>query len=87
MAKHLPDYHSPLLALGKKVLLWIILPAALVVGMFYGLGSLEEQKSERQARVTAAIKRSFAPILKRNEEAEAKIQELRATPGATEVSK
>jgi hypothetical protein len=39
MAKHLPDHHSPLLALGKKVLLWIMLPAALVVSMFYGLGS------------------------------------------------
>ena len=39
MAKHLPDYHSPLLALGKKVLLWFIAPAALVVGVFYGLST------------------------------------------------
>ena len=39
MAKHLPDHHSPLLALGKKVLLWFIAPAALVVGVFYGLST------------------------------------------------
>ena len=39
MAKHLPDYHSPLWALGKKVLLWIMLPAALVLAAFYSMAT------------------------------------------------
>lgn len=61
MAKHLPDYHSPLLALGKKVLLWGMLPAALVVAVIYSMAPdtsddpfspaarAEREQSERRA--------------------------------------
>ncbi len=61
MAKHLPDYHSPLLALGKKVLLWSIAPAALVVAVIYSMATdtsddpffpaarIEREQSNRRA--------------------------------------
>ena len=53
MAKQLPDQHSPLLALCKKVLLWVILPTALVVAGLYVMGTY---KSPAKAEADRAAK-------------------------------
>ncbi len=51
MAKQLPDQHSPLLALGKKVLLWVILPTALVVAGLYVMGTYKSPAEAEADRV------------------------------------
>ena len=53
MAKHQPDYHSPLMALGKRALLWVVLPALLVVALLYSMAtykSPEQAEADRTAR-------------------------------------
>jgi hypothetical protein len=74
MAKHLPDYHSPLLALGKKVLLWLILPAVILLaieeypsgGFLFGttkpLTAAEMEQRRLAAERVAALKDAPAII-------------------------
>ncbi|MGO9547333.1 MAG: hypothetical protein ACLPPF_21385 [Rhodomicrobium sp.] len=51
MAKKLPGHHSPLLALGKKILLWVILPTALVVAGLYVMGTYKSPAEAEADRV------------------------------------
>ncbi|MGO9547331.1 MAG: hypothetical protein ACLPPF_21375 [Rhodomicrobium sp.] len=76
MAKHLPPYHSPLSSLGKKVLLWIIVPFVLLATGVYVTGGFDtthppteaELKSLQEAEVRAAELRGYAPtVIKAND--------------------
>jgi hypothetical protein len=77
MAKHLPPYHSPLSSLGKKVLLWIIVPVVLLATGVYVTGGFDttrppteaEKRSMEVAKERAAILRErYAPTLQHSEE-------------------
>jgi len=72
MAKHFPPYHSPLSSLGKKVLLWIIVPVVLLVTGVYVTGGFDtthvpnekEKQSLIEAERRAAELRKYAPTVK-----------------------
>ena len=63
MAKHLPDYHSPLKALGKKTLLWVVLPAALVAAALYGLATQESPAQAEANRVARDLAKQLERVL------------------------
>jgi cell division protein FtsL len=83
MAKHLPDHHSPLMALGKKVLLWVILPAALVLTAIYVVDTElpARQKVKRAAQEIA--KKRVEELSRVNARAE-KLKASLATPTTVE---
>lgn len=63
MTKHRPDYHSPLLSLGRKILLLAILPAALVLTVLY---VVDRQSPARQHvdRVAQEVAKNRVAALK-----------------------
>lgn len=85
MAKQLPDYHSPLMALGKKVLFWIVLPAALVLSLFYGLDT-SRYPTEQELAIQKAFEDGTAAERESTAKGEARKKELAAAPGAVKAT-
>ena len=79
MAKHIPDNHSPLLALGKKVLLWGLLPAGLIFTAFYVVDSFESPGRQSVRRAVEELskerveKLSHSPTVKSANELKASL--------------
>ena len=84
MAKHLPDHHSPLMALGKKVLLWVIVPAALVLTAIYVVDTELPAQQEVKRVAQENAKKRVEELSRVNARAE-KLKASLATPTTVEV--
>jgi hypothetical protein len=84
MAKRLPDHHSPLMALGKKVLLWVIVPAALVLTAIYVVDTELPARQEVKRVAQENTKKRVEELSHVNARAE-KLKASLATPTTVEV--
>lgn len=83
MAKHLPDYHSPLLALGKKALLWGLLPAGLIFTAFYIVDSFKSSGRQSVRRAVEEHRKKTEELTRFvNRNAEEMKKRLSADPDA-----
>lgn len=63
MARHLPEYHSPLKALAKRALLWVVLPAVLVAAVLYGLATQKSPDQAEQERAAQELAKKFEKVM------------------------